>query len=219
MSSQSPYPQSASEMLAAMARMYNYDLSSFESILWSAEVLDIYDDREIMLAFKYYMENGEQSRFMPKYGEIKRLLEEKEDVTQKLLNLVSRYGSYSPPSPKHTSTLLLATIEHLGGWAKVCSEMPDSSNELSFAQYVKRTEKAAALAKKNIQIRSVTPNSLVGRVNNLKLNDENVSSVLSKNGIAFSFSIDRISHISKVESLKSKLFTKSVNHCDLDSVG
>lgn len=157
------FPKNAPEMLASMARMYNHDLTSFESMLWAGEIFSVYNDKDIILALKHYMENGTQSRFMPRYGDIKQLLAVEDDTLGEIRLLVSRYGSYNPPSPSETTPLLLATIEQLGGWSTVCAEMPDSSESMLFTQYAKRAEKACQAAKKRVAIYKQTPNALLGR--------------------------------------------------------
>lgn len=206
----SNYPTNAPEMLSAMARMYNYDLSDFESMLWMGEVFDVYPDKDIILALKHYMENGDQSRFMPKYGDIKKLLETQDDTIQQLNLLVTRYGSYSTPPPEEISPLLLATIEQLGGWVKVCAEMPDSANGMQFSQYLKRAESACNIARKRVAIYSEEPKSLTSRSDSLPPpKEENQPNAhLLTYRIDLAEVIDKMNPASKIKHLKSGLSCK-----------
>lgn len=207
------YPKNAHEMLAAMARMYNYDLTSFESMLWVGEIFDIYNDKDVIFALKYHMENGTRSRFMPKYGEIKQLLEVHDDTLQEIRLLVSRYGSYSPPPVNETTPLVLATIEQLGGWVKVCAEMPDASDSASFSQYIKRAESACQAARKHVGVYKKAPKGLIGRnVANLLKNDINQMEGKQLGcSVAFSAGEDNIKTPLGLNHLKSALFANYVN--------
>lgn len=152
-------PQTPAELLAEMARMYNYNLSDFEAMMWAAQVFDVYPPDVVMRALIAHMESGTQdANFMPRYGAIKAKLEPVRGFKE-LEQAVRLTGPYS--TPKIKDPILLAAIEQLGGWVRVCTEMPDPiARPIDFERYVKRAETALQLAKTQVQVQGYKPPKL-----------------------------------------------------------
>jgi len=149
-------PSGARELLGAMVNIYKYDLSDAEAVLWEHEVFSRYPEEQIMRALKAHMESGRpDAKFMPRYGEIKKMLEPMGGFAQ-VVQAVREAGPYAPPDISDPA--LLAAIHQMGGWATVCAELPDGrENPIEFDRYMKRFDVALAFARTTIQVQGISP--------------------------------------------------------------
>ena len=154
-------PQSPAEMLSAMARMYKYDLSEFEAILWTNQIFKSYEPEAVMRALLAHMEGpAPDSNFMPKYGVIKHKLE----PTRGIEDIVAAVRGGSPyVAPAIKDPVLIQAIQQMGGWVKVCAEMPDPREKpIDFGQYIKRFDAAVTAAVSKIGVQNIKPAPLLG---------------------------------------------------------
>jgi len=153
-------PQNARQLLAAMARLYKYELTDTESMLWEMEIFSRYPDEVIMRALKMHMESGStDAKFMPRYGMIKRMLEPTGNFLQ-IAQAVKAVGPYGIPDIQ--DPVLLAAIHQMGGWVAVCAEMPDARERpIDFDRYLKRFDVALAAAQTEVAVRGTPPTPLV----------------------------------------------------------
>jgi len=149
-------PSGARELLGAMINIYKYDLSDAEAVLWEHEVFSRYPEEQIMRALKAHMESGKpDAKFMPRYGEIKKMLEPTGGFAQ-VVQAVRDAGPYAQPDI--SDPVLLAAIHQMGGWATVCAELPDGrENPIEFDRYMKRFDVALAFARTAIRVQGVLP--------------------------------------------------------------
>jgi len=154
-------PGTAKELLTAMARHYRYEMSDFEAMMWTARILSRFDDESIMRALIACMERpGRDKQFFPHYGVVLEMLEEPA-CAQVIEDLVRRGTPYE--SPRIDDPVLSTAIGLLGGWAQVCSELPDSQeNPAGYTAYMRRMEAAMGQAARQIKVHGRTPPSLVG---------------------------------------------------------
>lgn len=144
-------PTDATEMLAHMANIYRYEISDFEAVLWQTQVINRYPNEAVMRALLAHMESGtNDSNFMPKYGAIKARLEPIAGFTQ-VHEAVRKFGPYQVP--EISDPVLLSAIDQMGGWAKVCEEMPDPvGRAVDFDRYMKRFENAIQTGKQRVNV-------------------------------------------------------------------
>lgn len=148
---ESETPATPEGLLAEMARLYRYDLSEFEATLWVTQVFNRYPSEAVMRALLAHMgSGGRDSAFMPKFGDILARLAPPLDVSS-IVDAVKRFGPYKVPAI--TDPTLRLAIEKMGGWVRVCSEMPDSSTRsIDFDRYMKRLDAALAQARNAIEV-------------------------------------------------------------------
>lgn len=154
-------PQSAKDMIVAMTRIYGYEMSQFEAALWASQILDVYDEAQIVKACIAHMEGPAPERnFMPKYGTIKSLIDVEPSFVQ-IERLVLEYGPYNTPDVG--CPVIAEAISLLGGWERVCAELPDSRvQSIDFNQYLKRAQTAIATARKRVMVQGISPKKLLG---------------------------------------------------------
>ena|GEM_PF-3882209 len=157
----SSLPQTARDMLAAMAGIYKYSLSDFEVMMWEGQVFTQYPDAVVMRALLAHMESGKSdANFFPRYGNIKAILEPAGGFID-IANAVRAGSPYVPPNLQ--DPILVEAIHQLGGWAMVCEEMPDARERpIDFDRYAKRVDAAITAARNTVQIQGKQPLSLVG---------------------------------------------------------
>lgn len=150
------FPQTPAELLAEMASLYKYNMSDFEAMLWAAQVFECYPPEAVMRALIAHMESGtNDANFMPKYGAIKARLEPVRGFKE-IESAVRITGPYAVPDIK--DPVVLAAINELGGWARVCSEMPDPTvRPIDFDRYVKRVEAALQAARNQTHVQAINP--------------------------------------------------------------
>lgn len=157
----SAMPTTARDFLAHMATHYKYLMSEFETVLWEAQVFSVYEDPQILRALKAHMESGtSDANFMPKYGAIRARLEPVrgfQDIHQAVV-------SGSPyVAPSLNDPVLVEAIHQMGGWAKVCAEMPDlQAAPIDFDRYMRRFETVLVAARAKTQIQGHVPPALQG---------------------------------------------------------
>lgn len=176
--------KSIDDFMAEVASMYNHHMTDTEALFWQSEIFLVYSEKEILAAFKYYMENHESRRFMPRYADIKEILQGQDsDNIFNLARLVHKYGSYRAPQAGECSDAMLKAIELLGGWQRVCREMPDTLHggyELS--QYEKKFTQALEIGKKRVNFHNEKAKQIQGRAQNL-LEKESKDRSLLKNDL------------------------------------
>lgn len=153
-------PQSASDFLASMAMSYNYVLSDFEALMWTTRVFSRFDDASVVRALIRFMETtGRDRAFFPRYGMILEMLEAPAAATD--LDTLVREGSpYTAPDIQ--DPVLLMAISLLGGWARVCQELPDArENPTGHTVYMKRVQAAMTQAATAVQVHGAKPPQLV----------------------------------------------------------
>jgi hypothetical protein len=152
-------PSTPQELLAQMARMYKYELSDFEALLWTAQVFSVYPAQAVMRALMAHMESGtHDANFMPRHGAIKAKLEPVVGFKE-IEQAIKQVGPYQLPNI--TDPVLLTAIEQMGGWARVCNELPDPVvRPIDFDRYVKRFEVAILAAKNQVQVQGHKPAKL-----------------------------------------------------------
>ncbi|CUJ50658.1 Uncharacterised protein [Achromobacter sp. 2789STDY5608633] len=154
-------PTTAREFLAHMATHYKHLMSEFETVLWEAQVFSVYEDPQIVRALKAHMESGtSDANFMPKYGAIRARLEPVrgfQDIHQAVV-------SGSPyVAPKLDDPVLIEAIHQMGGWTKVCAEMPDlQAAPIEFDRYMRRFETVLVAARAKTQVQGHMPPALQG---------------------------------------------------------
>lgn len=155
-------PQNPAEMLAAMANMYRYEMPDLEAVLWVNQVFNVYPPKAVMRALLAHMEAGTaDSNFMPKYGAIKKRLEPTRGFVD-IVHAVSHGSPYVAPESIKDPVLIQA-IHEMGGWGKVCAEMPDGRERpIDFDRYMKRFDAAITAATAAIQVRGAKPQPLIG---------------------------------------------------------
>ena len=149
-------PTTASEMLASMARLYKYDLSEFESMLWEAQIFSQFPDQIVMRALLDHMElPSADAKFMPKYGAIKAKLEPVRGFGE--IERAVRTGSpYVMPDLK--DPVLVEAVHQMGGWTLVCAEMPDPRERpIDFDRYLRRFESALGFARNQVNVQGKLP--------------------------------------------------------------
>jgi len=149
-------PQNARQLLAAMSRLYKYELTDTESMLWEMEIFSRYPDETVMRALKAHMESGSaDAKFMPRYGVIKRMLEPTGNFLQ-IVQAVKNVGPYGIPDID--DPVLIAAIHQMGGWVAVCTEMPDARERpIDFDRYLKRFDVALAAGQTEVSVRGIEP--------------------------------------------------------------
>lgn len=149
-------PNNARAMLAEMASMYRYELTDFESMMWEAQVFSQHSDDVVMRALLDHMETpGKDAQFMPHYGKIKNKLE----PVLGFLEIESAVRTGSPYKvPDIHDPVVVEAIQCMGGWAKVCSEMPDARERpIDYDRYLKRFEVALVAARNKVNVQGYRP--------------------------------------------------------------
>lgn len=149
-------PSSAAGMLAEMARIYKYDLSAFEALLWQTQVFDDFPDEVVMRALmEHMMGNGPDAKFMPKPGAIKNRLVHTPGFAE--IHAAVKVGS-PYIAPNISDPALIEAIQMMGGWAQVCAEMPDNrESPIDYDRYTKRFEAAIGAARNKVNIHGHSP--------------------------------------------------------------
>lgn len=161
-------PTTGKEMLNAMCGMYGYTLSRLEAAMWTLQVLHVYSDEQIIRACIAHMESPPPaSNFMPKYGAIKSLIAPPPSFLH-LERAVRQYGPYATPAID--DPVIVEAINQLGGWERVCAEMPDSSTQtIDFNQYMRRAETALVAARRRVSVEGAQPQRVLGAVDRARL--------------------------------------------------
>lgn len=155
---------SLDSFFSQLTSMYNHHLTEWEALLWQTEVFNVYPEKQIVMALKCHMERSESSRFMPRYGDIKKLLAQDSCSILDLIRLVQKHGSYSAPDVNGLDPILAKTIEGLGGWVQVCKELPSAEDPISMKNYEEKFKKAVERANKKITIENEPVAPLISRV-------------------------------------------------------
>lgn len=154
-------PTTPAEMLIEIARICKHDLSDFEALMWTTQIFECYPPEVVMRALRAHMESGtNDANFMPKYGAIKARLEPVRGFVE-IEHAVRTGNPYV--AQQFNDPVLIQAIHQMGGWERVCAEMPDPRERpIDFSQYVKRFEVALSAAKTKVEIHGMTPRPLQG---------------------------------------------------------
>lgn len=121
--------------MTALGELYSKNISTtLNEIYWN--ILKNFDFQEVEHAFRYHISNPDGGQFMPKPGDIVRIIqgtaEEKGLAAWTQVEKAIRHiGSYD--SVNFDDTLIHAVIDDMGGWITLCAtkltEMPFRANE------------------------------------------------------------------------------------------
>lgn len=121
--------------MAALGELYNKTISTtLNEIYWN--VLKDFDFQEVERAFRYHIANPNGGQFMPKPGDIIRIIqgtaEEKSlDAWTQVEKAIRHIGAYD--SVSFDDPLIHAVIDDMGGWIYLCTtkhiDMPFRANE------------------------------------------------------------------------------------------
>lgn len=131
----------AAEAVAQLASSCGKDLTAIEVNLWLREIARY--GAGLTLAFvEFWASGGGQERFRraPFIEDFKRRVDPNyisaDDALDRLRQLVQACGPYA--SPQIEDQRLRQAIEILGGWPKVCGELPDASDDFGTRRYAER---------------------------------------------------------------------------------
>lgn len=135
----------AGEGIAQLFATVKADLTSIEANLWIREITRL--GPKLALSFtEFWMSGGGQGdyRRAPRIDDFLRRADPEhvsaEDALEVLRAEVARCGPYN--TPKIENMKLKAAVVRLGGWAKVCLDMPEPSNDFAFKRFAERFRSA-----------------------------------------------------------------------------
>lgn len=160
--------QLAGEFVSQLFAQAKADLTVIETNLWVAEIKRLGPDA--MIAFgQFWMSGGGQGSFhrAPKIEDFLVRADPSYVSAETALDClraeVSATGPYSDPNIENLK--LRAAVVRMGGWAKVCQDMPDPSEDYAFKQFAARF-KSAWIQSEALQVQQkLSTQPLLGLVN------------------------------------------------------
>lgn len=135
----------AREAVAQMFATTKTDMTEIEVGLWCNQIDDL--GPEVMVRFvRFWTSGGGQGNFMraPRIDDFRRRMDPNfvcvEDALAILRGEISRVGPYE--NPKITDQRLQVAVLEMGGWAKVCADMPDVSLDFETRRFADRFKTA-----------------------------------------------------------------------------
>lgn len=135
----------AREAVAQMFSMNKADMTAIEVNLWRSEITRL--GAKAMLQFvKFWTSGGGQTSFRqaPRIDDFRRRMDPDfvsiDDALNILRREVGRVGPYSDPGL--TDARLTVAVLEMGGWAKVCKDMPDASLDFESKRFAERFKSA-----------------------------------------------------------------------------
>lgn len=135
----------AREAVAQMFAMTKTDMTAIEANLWRSEITRL--GPKVMLKFvQFWTSGGGQSSFRqaPRIDDFCRRMDpdfvSADDALNILRREIGRIGPYA--DPLFTDARLTVAVLDMGGWAKVCKDMPDASMDFESRRFAERFKSA-----------------------------------------------------------------------------
>jgi hypothetical protein len=154
----SPAQVSLSEVMG----MTNHKVTALEVELWQ-RLIDTYGDAAIQ---RFLAEHVLMSDFAPRPSNAQKMLAPGDTDSQiafaQLVRAVKNVGHMSTPTELNSHPVLMAAVQHMGGWASVCNAMPATDRRYEFEGFQKQFDAAFRLASSRVKIHGEMPKPLVG---------------------------------------------------------
>lgn len=155
----------AGESIAQMFTSVRAEMTNIEVILWLRQI-DRLGGARVMAFVEFWMSGGAQGSYR-RVPTIEDLLSyadgEYVSAAQSLELLrqhVSSCGPWSNPDIKDAK--LIEAISYLGGWAKVCQDMPDTSDDFAYKRFGERFKAAWSRSEALLVQKFLSPMPLLG---------------------------------------------------------
>lgn len=157
----------AAEAISQLFSAAKAELTTIEANLWIREIERL--GPEVSLSFvEFWISGGGQGSFQraPKLQDFLHradpLYVSAETALEILRVEVASTGPYS--NPEIADHKLMAAVARLGGWAKVCQDMPDPSAEFAYKRFTERFRNAW-MHSESLQIqKKLNPQPLLGLI-------------------------------------------------------
>lgn len=134
--------EKAGEAVAQLFSAAGKEMTSMEVALWLREIAR-FGARPVLQFAEFWMQGGGQSerfRQAPTIEDFRRRADpgyvSEHDALERLRLEVASCGPYAAPAIEDAR--LKAAVLLLGGWAKVCQDMPDASDEFAARRFAER---------------------------------------------------------------------------------
>lgn len=159
------------------ASVGDHRLSSLEREMWN-ELITRFGDQAII---DYLRRHVSMSKYAPHVSEALEFLGASNSAASALLVLqreVQRVGSWQ--SPKFDDPAVAHAVSIMGGWEKVCQDLPDPSDRFAYGAFQERFEVALKAAQSEVT-RGASVAPLLGR------HDANLLALEQKRQLALGF--------------------------------
>lgn len=163
-----PSPGMAAIAQVMGAAAGNYEPSDMEIAMWEDLAARFGDDALIRFARHHI----QVTKFAPHISDALKFLSGATDAPHAMLALTREVRCTGPwESPRFDDAAVGVAVDYLGGWERVCSELPDPSDRFSYDAFFKRFETAYTGAQTALASGRAQPVVLVGHhdVNRLQL--------------------------------------------------
>lgn len=158
----------AGEAVSQLFAVSKTDMTSLESTLWAREIQRI-GPAAVMAFAEFWMMGGGSSsghRRAPTINDFRTFTDPKFVSAATALDLlraeVVQTGPYA--SPKITDSKLIEAVTHMGGWAKVCQDMPEPTEAFAWKRFGEVFNKAWTRSE-GLQVQNrLAPQPLLGLI-------------------------------------------------------
>lgn len=165
-----PQPQIPSEvagamrLLADLAGARRYEYTDIEARMWLEFLMRLTTGADVGLSklMRFLSVWSMRERFVPQPQDAAKalgLFSTPESSFEAVLREVGSCGPYGSPK---LDAVTSQTIALMGGWARVCQDAPDASNEFAFNQFRKRFVELFPQAQAQVEVQGVAPKPLLG---------------------------------------------------------
>lgn len=158
----------ASVVAESIAQMFNAsksELTMIEANLWLRQVERL-GNAQVLAFAEFWMSGGAQGSFRraPTIEDLLTYADPSFLGHAQALELLRKHVSTCGPwsSPEIKDAKLVEAVDHLGGWAKVCEEMPDPGQDFAYKRFADRFKAAWARSEALMVQRSLFPKPLLG---------------------------------------------------------
>lgn len=157
----------AAEAVSQLFSAANAEMTKIEANLWMCEIERLGPGATLSFV-EYWMSGGGQDSFRrpPKIEDLLSRVDPhhvgSSGALEALRQEIQQYGPYVNPPIENKK--LRATVLALGGWAKVCQDMPDASEDFASRRFSERFRAAWAQSEALAVQKRLSPTPLLGLV-------------------------------------------------------